>query len=149
MFGYCFIQKPSFNISTDRVDDIFESISKHIDITQKWQINIVFVSWEEIQKFNKQYRKKDTVTDVLSFHYHDDFSKLTPEDIAGELIFCEEKVVSQWEEYGLGSEKEFYNLLIHSLLHILGFDHEDKSDYEEMKKWEEVIWREVITDKNF
>jgi ssRNA-specific RNase YbeY (16S rRNA maturation enzyme) len=50
---------------------------------------------------NKDYRNIDKATDVLSFHYFDDFSDLNPEDIAGELIFCEEKIVTQGDEYGL------------------------------------------------
>jgi len=44
---------------------------------------------------NKTYRHIDKATDVLSFHYYEDFSGLRDEDIAGELIFCEEKIVSQ------------------------------------------------------
>jgi probable rRNA maturation factor len=68
---------------------------------------------------NKIYRKKDSVTDVLSFHYFDDFSELKKSDIAGEIVLCEEVVKKQAVEYGLGEEKEFYKLIIHSVLHIL------------------------------
>ncbi len=99
---------------------------------------------ESIQNLNKTYRNIDTCTDVLSFHYYDDFFPLGSEDIAGELVFCEEKIVSQGKEYGLWSENEFYKLVIHSVLHILGFDHEDDRDYEEMKNWEELVWRQVF-----
>jgi probable rRNA maturation factor len=59
----------------------------------------VFVSDEEIQYLNKTYREKDSVTDVLSFHYFEDFSNLQKDDIAGELIFCESKILSQAKEY--------------------------------------------------
>lgn len=143
MFGYSFIQKPSFNFSTDTIDKIFENISDTISIPQNGILNLVFVSPEEIKNLNKQYRKKDSVTDVLSFHYYEDFSNLNKTDIAGELIFCEEKILSQGVEYWLWEEKEFYKLLIHSILHTLGFDHEDDSEYEEMKKWEEKIWEDT------
>lgn len=146
MFGYQFISKQSFKINTDTVDSIFESISKNIDISQKWIVNIVFISPEEIQKLNKDHRDKDYATDVLSFHYHDDFTSLQEDDIAWELLFCEEKVITQWEEYGLWSEKEFYKLLIHSLLHILGYDHETDKQYEDMKKYEDIVWRELFKD---
>ena len=42
---------------------------------------------------------------------------------------------------------EFYKLVIHSVLHILGFDHEDDTDYEEMKHWEELIWKQIFGEK--
>lgn len=74
MFGYCFTSSPSFSYSTDVVDKIFESISKNINTPQNGILNIVFVSRNKIQELNKTYRKKDSPTDVLSFHYYDDFS---------------------------------------------------------------------------
>lgn len=144
MFAYQFIQKPNFEIHTDTVDSIFKYISKYISQPQFGVVNIVFVSPQEIQNLNTQYRKKESLTDVLSFHYHDDFSGLWNADIAGEIVFCEERIISQGKEYGLGSEKEFYKLLIHSVLHLLWYDHEDDEEYKEMKKWEEKIWKEVF-----
>ncbi len=144
MFSLCVVQKPSFSYSQNTLDDIVVIISKNILQQQNWVLNIVFIEPEGIQKLNNKYRQKDEVTDVLSFHYHDDFSQLWSEDIAGELIFCEERVISQWKEYGLWAEKEFYKLVIHSCLHILWFDHEDDSEYEEMKKWEELVWDEIF-----
>jgi probable rRNA maturation factor len=68
---------------------------------------------------NKTYRKKDSVTDVLSFHYFEDFSGLKKNDIAGEIVLCEEVLKKQAIEYVLGEEKEFYKLIIHSVLHII------------------------------
>jgi probable rRNA maturation factor len=59
----------------------------------------VFVDDDSIQKLNKDYRHMDKVTDVLSFHYYDDFSELVPEDIAGEIILSENKITSQAKEY--------------------------------------------------
>jgi len=140
MFSLHVIEKPAFFYSQNTLDEIVELISKHISVAQNWTLNIVFLDPFGIQNLNKNYRNIDKATDVLSFHYHDDFSQLWGDDIAGELIFCEEKIVSQWKEYGLGTEKEFYKLVIHSVLHILWFDHEDDADYEEMKKWEDLIW---------
>jgi probable rRNA maturation factor len=50
---------------------------------------------DSIQNLNKNYRNIDKSTDVLSFHYHDDFSGLKSEDIAGEIILSEDKIISQ------------------------------------------------------
>jgi probable rRNA maturation factor len=70
---------------------------------------------------------------------------LSKKDIAWELIFSEAKIVLQWEEYWLWSEKEFYKLLIHSILHILGYDHEKESDYKVMQALENEIWQKTQT----
>jgi rRNA maturation RNase YbeY len=59
----------------------------------------VFVDDDSIQKLNNNYRQIDSVTDVLSFHYFDNFSELLPDDIAGEIILSENKIISQAIEY--------------------------------------------------
>jgi len=147
MFSLKVLENPGFSYSQNTLDEISLVISKNILQQQKWTLNIVFVEPVSIQNLNKKYRNIDKITDVLSFHYHEDFSDLGKDDIAGELVFCEEKILSQWEEYGLGSEKEFYKLVIHSVLHILGFDHEDDDEYEEMKKYEEIVWDKLFIQK--
>lgn len=144
MFSLQVVQYPWFTYSQNTLDEISLIISKNILEQQNWTLNIVFVEPLSIQNLNKDYRWKDEVTDVLSFHYHDSYEDLWPNDIAGELIFCEERIISQWEEYWLWTEKEFYKLVIHSILHILWFDHETDDEYEEMKKWEELVWSEVF-----
>ncbi|NDK09258.1 rRNA maturation RNase YbeY [Candidatus Gracilibacteria bacterium] len=144
MFSLHIIEKPQFSYSQNTLDEIVEGISKHILTNQNGLLNIIFLDSSGIQNLNKTYRHIDKATDVLSFHYYEDFSGLRDEDIAGELIFCEEKIVSQGIEYGLGTEKEFYKLVIHSVLHIIGFDHEQDAEYEEMKKWEDIIWEELF-----
>lgn len=144
MFQYNYINLPSFQINDEITKKIFSEINSHISLPQNGQVNIVFVSWDEIQNLNKTYRNKDTLTDVLSFHYFDDFSHIWEDDIAWELVFCEEKILLQWQEYWLWSEKEFYKLLIHSLLHILWYDHEIDSEYEVMQNLENQIWNKIF-----
>ena len=61
----------------------------------------MFVDAESIQNLNKKYRNKDEVTDVLSFHYFDDFSFLSENDVAGEIVLHQDKIISQGQEYGL------------------------------------------------
>lgn len=144
MFWYNLISKPSFHIEEKTVDNVFTIVSKIVDIWQKWTINIAFLDDDSIQKLNKKYRNIDQNTDVLSFHYYDDFSNLTDEDIAGEVMLSESKIKTQAIEYWLWEENEFYKLLIHSLLHVLGYDHEVDKDYEIMQELENKIWKEVF-----
>mgnify|MGYP005998450363 CR=1 FL=1 len=144
MFSYSLNNKPSFNINAKTIDDIFKNISNNIDIIQKGTLNIVFMDDNSIQKLNKNYRNIDKTTDVLSFHYYDDFSDLNSDDISWEIILSEDKIIEQAKEYWLWEEKEFYKLLIHSILHILWYDHEEDNDYRIMQEKEDLIWSEVF-----
>lgn len=147
MFKLNFITNPSFEVDKKILDKIRKNISQNVEIIQKWILNIVFVSDEEIQKLNKDYRQKDYVTDVLSFHYFEDFSLLKNNEVAWEIILNESKIKSQAIEYWLWEEKEFYKLLIHSILHIIWYDHEEDEDYEIMNSLENIIWKEIFEKK--
>lgn len=144
MFRYNLLQKPNFIVRKKVIDSIFNIISSTINISQSWTINIVFLSDYSIKKLNKNYRNINKTTDVLSFHYFDDFALLKQKDIAWEVIMSEKKIISQGKKYLLWSEKEFYKLLIHSILHILWYDHEIENDYKEMQNLENKIWKEVF-----
>lgn len=144
MFDFEFINKPVLKIDLKIVYKIFKILSIKIEQKQNWILNLVFVETDFIKNLNKQYRNIDKSTDVLSFHYYDDFDNLKKDDVSWEIIFCEEKIISQWKEYWLWEEKEFYKLLIHSLLHILWFDHEKDKDYIIMQDLENKIWEEVF-----
>lgn len=144
MFQYKIINEGNFIYKEDIIKEIFSTINNEVNINQNWTINIVFVSDEEIQNLNKNYRDKDKVTDVLSFHYFDDFSMLKEEDTAWEVILSLNKIRSQWIEYWLWEEKEFYKLIIHSVLHILWYDHETDNDYEIMQWFENKIWAKIF-----
>lgn len=144
MFKYNLIEFPSLGINKKTIDHIFEIVSNKVDISQNWTLNIVFLDENSIKNLNNNYRNIDKSTDVLSFHYYDDFENINPDDIVWEIIMSEEKIKLQWIEYWLWEEKEFYKLLIHSVLHILWYDHEVDDDYKIMQELEEKIWKEVF-----
>jgi probable rRNA maturation factor len=144
MFKYNIIDKPKFNIDEKLIDNIFLIISNIVKIEQNWTLNIVFLDDDSIKNLNKNYRNIDKTTDVLSFHYFDDFWNLSEDDIAWEIILSENKIIFQWNEYWLWAEKEFYKLIIHSILHILWYDHELDNEYIIMQDLESKIWLEVF-----
>ena len=146
MFSYNIIIKPSFKIEKKVVDNIFKIISNITKKRQEWTLNIVFLDQKSIKNLNNKYRKKDKVTDVLSFHYFDSFKDLKKEDIAWEIVICEEILISQWKDNLLWSEKEFYRLLIHSILHIIWYDHETDEEYELMQSLEDKVWDSLKLD---
>ena len=144
MFTPNLINKPPFSIKMEIINKIFTTISQKVEIPQRGILNIVFVDESHIRELNKNYRKIDKETDVLSFHYFDNFGSLKSDDTAWEIILCESKIILQWIEYWLWSEKEFYKLVIHSILHILWFDHELDEDYKAMNNLENMIWKEIF-----
>lgn len=95
MFGYDIIYPEDLGYETKYVDNIFSTISKIVEKGQSGTINIVFLDDESIKNLNNNYRKKDSYTDVLSFHYFDDFSELADEDTAGEVILSKTKILEQ------------------------------------------------------
>jgi probable rRNA maturation factor len=85
-------------------------------------ISIAFVSPHEMRLLNRQYLKHDYATDVLSFSYE----RLVVEGLPflGEIIIAPEIAVIHANRYGVNPEKELRKLLVHGILHLLGYDHE-------------------------
>jgi probable rRNA maturation factor len=80
-------------------------------------VNIVFVKIDEIENYNRSYRKKHEPTDVLSFTYG------LPE-LLGEVYVCPEYVKENAKEFGVTFNEELLRVCIHGLLHLCGYDHE-------------------------
>lgn len=93
------------------------------------EIDVYFTDDKEIQRINKEYRGKDTPTDVLSFRLSDPFDALE-----GEIIISVETAERQRETTSF--ETMCTVLFIHGMMHILGYDHETDDDYEEMHREE-------------
>ncbi|MBR5422338.1 MAG: rRNA maturation RNase YbeY [Lachnospiraceae bacterium] len=142
-------------------EDVIETVLKRFPAPRKVQISLYVVEDEEIQSANLSQRGMDKVTDVLSFpalpfpaDAPGDYSAFPAEEagnidpetdelILGEIMICRSKVYSQAEEYGHKAEREFAFLCAHSMLHLLGFDHEDEEERERMEELQEEILKEA------
>ena len=103
------------------------------------EVSVTFTDNEKIHALNKQYRNVDKPTDVLSFPLLDTESEedeLLPaelETMLGDIVVSLEKAREQAEEYGHSFEREVAFLCVHSMLHLLGYDHErSEADEEDM-----------------
>jgi len=119
------------NLTKTRVDkELVKSISKKVLRKEKKQgdISIVFVSAKRMQDLNKRYRGEDKVTDVLCFSENPIASEFfsLPQGYfeLGEIIVCLTKVKKNAKEFKSSFEKELKWVIIHGILHILGYDHE-------------------------
>ena len=105
------------------------------------EVSVTVVDDKEIQEINKTYRNIDKATDVLSFPMYEyekaadfdnlDDSAFNPESgelLLGDIVISAEKVTAQAKEYGHSKEREFAFLLVHSMLHLLGYDHMEEEE---------------------
>ena len=109
------------------------------------EISITFVNDEEIRELNAQYRNVDKVTDVLSFPQFESPEDLPEEGeiILGDVVLNVEQAKRQAEEYGHSEDREIIYLFVHSLLHLLGYDHMEEDEKTEMRGAEEEIMNEL------
>lgn len=125
------------------LDVTIKNVMKHEKIKNA-NFSIVFVSNEKIQELNKNYRNIDRITDVLSFAFEDN------EDIVynntrflGEIFICIPRMKEQAKEYGHSETRELAFLVVHGLLHLLGYDHtKGEKEEKEMFELQEVILNE-------
>lgn len=118
------------------INGIVKGVLNYEEWDQNFEISISFVDNQEIQALNKKFRNIDKPTDVLSFPMleFEDESKDGPEEHfegeqpLGDIVISVEKAIEQAEEYGHSKEREIAFLLVHGMLHLLGYDHEDGKD---------------------
>jgi probable rRNA maturation factor len=97
------------------LNDLQKVLAKKFKI--KSVISVALVDETEIQEFNRVYRHKNKITDVLSF-------QLDSEDILGEVVICLDQARRQAKEAKKTFKSELQQLTIHGILHLLGYDHE-------------------------
>lgn len=92
------------------------------------EVSVTFVDNEEIAKLNEQYRNKSNPTDVLSFPLGQegkyDKNQETDAVMLGDIVISMEKAVEQASLYGHSLQREVAYLTVHSMYHLLGYDHE-------------------------
>lgn len=126
----------------DYLKKVIKRTLKHENV-KKAYFSIIFVDNERIQEINREYRGKDTVTDVISFALEDN-PDIVPNNIRvlGDIYICIPRMIEQSEAYGHSIKRELSFLCVHGLLHLLGYDHMKKEDEELMFGLQEDILNE-------
>lgn len=133
------------NKTNNNIEEI-KDIEKLLNFALKRQnidnavFNVILVDSNTIKDINREYRGKDSVTDVISFALEDDKTFIkTDIRILGDIYICVEKAISQSIEYGHSFQREICFLSIHGLLHLLGYDHMNEEDEKIMFGLQEMI----------
>jgi probable rRNA maturation factor len=135
----------------EKVQALEEAMTDFVQGDVPLSIEFVFVDEEEIRRLNRELRNTDKVTDVLSFPslddikgedlYAEDFPYEIDEEgnlMIGSVAVCVKRAQEQAEEYGHSFERELHYLLVHGIMHCLGYDHmtdEEKAEMREKEEW--------------
>lgn len=122
------------------------------------EVNVTIADDDEVHRINREFRGIDRATDVLSFPGLEldapgDFSGISAEDdfcaeffnpdtgelMLGDMIISADKVRAQAAEYGHGELRELAFLVVHSMYHLFGYDHEDEDDARLMESRQEAV----------
>ena len=108
------------------------------------EVSVSFISNDEIRLLNAQYRNKDSATDVLSFPLGEngvfDKNENTGAFMLGDIVISAERAFEQAELYGHTIQREIAFLTVHSMLHLLGYDHEQGGlQARQMREKEEIV----------
>jgi probable rRNA maturation factor len=148
---------------TDDYEAFFEKALqqtlKHLKLDIQAEVSLLLVGNEEIRQLNREYRDKDCATDVLSFplielNPFNNASYLkaleqsidpgTREVVLGDIVISVERAMEQAQEYGHSVQRELGFLMVHGLLHLLGYDHEkDEENEQAMNQLQESVLAEL------
>ena len=144
------IQIEYLNIEeNDEYEKLIEKVVKECFTVEnlldtKLYLSIILTTPKDIQEMNNTYRKINKETDVLSFPMFeredipDNISKEIEEPL-GDIVISIERVKEQAEEYGHSFERELAYMVVHGFYHLMGYDHMELLDKQEMREKEEIV----------
>lgn len=130
--------------SEEFLEIINKSIEKTLevmDLNSNYEVSVTLVDGKTIRELNREYRGVDKVTDVLSFPLDFGSELDMPITPLGDVVINLEKIKEQAEEFGHSEMRELSYLTVHSLLHLLGFDHIADEDRKDMREKEKEIMK--------
>ncbi|SHH72297.1 probable rRNA maturation factor [Desulfosporosinus lacus DSM 15449] len=121
------------------------------DGSEEAEVSLLLVDNQRIHALNLEYRGVDRPTDVLSFALQEEMEEepeIEEEDeMLGDIVISVERARDQALEYGHSFEREIVYLAVHGTLHLLGFDHEEENDKQEMRSKEEEVMSKLKLER--
>jgi len=133
-------------VDGDWVKKIVRQVLKAEGVASPYEVSLVFTDSETVQQLNRDYRGVDEPTDVLAFYMlpqkgADSSFALPPDGVTrlGEVIISYPQAVAQAREQGHSPERELALLVIHGMLHLVGYDHEEPEEESKMREREREL----------
>ena len=137
-------------VDEDSVRRIARRVLKAEGVTPPYEVSLVFTDSETVERLNRDYRGVDEATDVLAFGMlpqgeGDSPFALPPDGVTrlGEVIISYPQAVEQADEQGHSVDKELALLIIHGILHLLGYDHEQPEEEARMRAREKELLQQI------
>ena len=140
-----------FEIPEEIIKDFEKStevILEMENIREDVEVSVSFVNEDEIKELNRDYRDKDKITDVLSFPTEMDYHIEEVPLILGDVVICSKRAKEQSEEFGHSFQRELVYLYVHSMFHLLGYDHLVEDDKLLMRQKEKEALKRIGIFKN-
>lgn len=137
----------------DLIQRLLDFAAKKEGVTSEAELSVNFVDNKEIQVLNRNYRQKDTPTDVISFamqESNEDEMEIIGADgplVLGDIVISVDKAKEQSIEYDHSLERELGFLAVHGFLHLLGYDHMNEEDEKRMFSRQEEILGEFGVER--
>lgn len=119
------------------IEKSIQTVLKEEQLDEQVEVSVSFVDDDEMKRLNGIFRGVDKTTDVLSFPMEDEFC--VEERMLGDIVINTKKTMEQAEEFGHSNERELCYLTVHSMLHLLGYDHMEEKDKMQMRAREKQI----------
>lgn len=124
-----------------KIEAVIKATLDYEDYDDDYEVSLSFVTNDEIQELNKNFRGIDRATDVLSFPMltEDDFGIEYEELSLGDIVVSTQRAKEQAEEFGHSIEREVCFLVCHSMFHLLGYDHMEEDEAKDMHAREKEV----------
>lgn len=133
-------------VDEDWTREVVRCVLDEEHATSQYDLTVVFAGSDEVQRLNRDYRGVDSPTDVIAFYMlqnraPDPSFPLPPDDTIylGDVVVCYPVAVEQAAEQGHPVKQELALLIIHGVLHLLGYDHEEPDEEIQMRSKESHI----------
>ncbi len=138
-------RKPGESILEKMYEAAELCLSKKGVDSERVTVSVTFVSSGEIKELNALYRNIDKITDVLSFPQYESPAEMPEQGgiLLGDVVICTEQALLQADDFGHSPERELVYLFVHSILHLLGYDHENPEEQKEMRQFEESVMTQL------
>ena len=136
----------------EQIEPFLQTVLEKLELDH-WEVSVLFCRDPFIHELNRQYRKIDNPTDVLSFENGGEYEDEAGESwfAAGDIVISLDTLKSNCKEFGETPDNELKRLLVHGVLHLKGMDHSDNSPEQEMLVFQEdflkkLDYKQIITN---
>jgi len=116
------------------------AVAQYEGLDTPFEVSVLVTESDRVHELNREFRGIDRTTDVLSFPLFDDAG--VPRQL-GDIVLNRDRIYSQAKDYGHSYERELAFLTVHSMFHLLGYDHEKEEDARIMRAREEAVLKDI------